>query len=147
MPTTLPPSTDAMTPQPTAQKGQIAVFSPIFLSHWWWPKVSALAPVAVEGPQALTSSALAAPAAESLMRPLARAGAHDLHAEARGIVTRGGGGDHLDGTAGQTEQHRPHRPGAAPVINPIKGGDGDIRFKVFRDRIIGVMQRHSFIVR
>src|SRR5437588_1561137 len=60
---------------------------------------------------------------------LPRAGTEDFRAEARNIKTRGRGGDHLDGTAGQAEGHGPDRRLAGPVEDVVHRGDQEILLK------------------
>ena len=56
---------------------------------------------------------------------LARRGPEDLRAEAGEVVARHGGGDHLDGAAGEAELQRPDGILAAPVVEILEGGRED----------------------
>src|SRR3990172_56284 len=64
---------------------------------------------------------------------LAWGSAENLCAEARDVVARRGGGDHLHRAAGQTEHARPERRPAGPVENLVDAGDEDVLLDLLVD--------------
>src|SRR4029077_18859475 len=77
---------------------------------------------------------------------LARAGAEDFRAEAREIVVRLPGGDHLDSAAGEAIAHWPDRAAARAVLRPVEHvaqrGQLDGSLLLAGDIVSGGLRRH-----